>query len=77
LTLLHMDTTFRFNSFSASSCSPGLAWPTIHESFASSPFVDDDLILRAQYHHPNTGMMRRKRPDTPALSANTADTSQI
>jgi hypothetical protein len=39
--------------------------------------VDDDLILRAQYHHPNTGMMRRKRPDTPALSANTADTSQI
>jgi hypothetical protein len=77
LTLLHMDTTFRFNSFSASSCSPGLAWPKIHESFASSPFVDDDLILRAQYHHPNTSLMRRKRPDTPTLCANTADTSQI
>jgi hypothetical protein len=66
LTLLHMDTTFRFNSVSASSCSPGLAWPTIHRSFASSPFVDDDLVLRAQYHHPNTSLMRRKRPDTPS-----------
>jgi hypothetical protein len=73
LTLLHMDTTFRFNSVSASSCSPGLAWPTIHRSFASSPFVDDDIILRAQYHHPNTSFGRRKQPSNDIYPVSNAD----
>lgn len=52
LTLLHMDTTFRF--VHASGCAPGLAWPTIHRSFVPNKFVDDDLILRAQYHYHGT-----------------------
>lgn len=49
LTLLHMDTTFRF--VHASGCAPGLAWPTIQGSFVPGKFVDDDLVLRAQYHN--------------------------
>jgi hypothetical protein len=53
LTLLHMDTTFRFNGAGVKNSSPSLAWPTIHQSFPSNAFVDDDLILRACYHHPD------------------------
>jgi hypothetical protein len=53
LTLLHMDTTFRFNGACVKGSSPGLAWPTFHASFASNTFVDDDLILGTQYHHPS------------------------
>jgi hypothetical protein len=64
LTLLNIDTTFRFNSVRASACSPGLAWPTIITSFASVPFVDDDLILRAQYYYPNARSRAGKNPLT-------------
>lgn len=61
LTLLHMDTTFRFNGSCITNSSPGLAWPTIHQSFAANTFVDDDLILRAQYHHPDAGLKPGKQ----------------
>jgi hypothetical protein len=61
LTLLHMDTTFRFNSAYGNGSSPSLAWPKIHESFTSSTFVDDDLLLRAQFHHPDASLKPGKR----------------
>jgi hypothetical protein len=68
LTLLHMDTTFRFNSIRAASSSLGLAWPVIHRSFASCPFVDDDLILRAQYHQSNARFKSGKQRFTFSIS---------
>lgn len=61
LTLLHMDTTFRFEGACIKNSSPGLAWPTIHQSFAANTFVDDDLILRAQYHHPGASLKPGKQ----------------
>jgi hypothetical protein len=61
LTLLHMDTTFRFNSAFVNSSSPSLAWPTIHKSFASSTFVDDDLVLKVQFHHPDASLKPGKQ----------------
>jgi hypothetical protein len=60
LTLLHMDTTFRFNGAGVKNSSPGLAWPTIHQSFPSNAFVDNDLILRACYHHPDARLKTGK-----------------
>lgn len=68
LTLLHMDTTFRF--VHASGCAPGLAWPTIHESFVPSKFVDDDLILRAQYHCHGASFRKGERLITTSLVRN-------
>jgi len=68
LTLLHMDTTFRFNSARVTGSAPSLAWPTIHESFASGPFVDDDLLLRAQFHHPDASLKPGKQIVTPITS---------
>jgi len=61
LTLLHIDTTFRFKGACINSSSPGLAWPTIQESFASNAFVDDDFLLRAQYHHPDASLKPGKQ----------------
>ena len=53
LTLLHMDTTFRFTGACVNSSSPGLAWPAIQQFFTTKAFIDNDLILRAQYYHPD------------------------
>jgi hypothetical protein len=60
LTLLHMDTTFRFNGACVKNSSPGLAWPMIHASFAPKTFVDDDLILRTQYHNSDASLKSGK-----------------
>lgn len=60
LTLLHMDTTFRFNGTCVKNSSPGLAWPTIHASFAPKTFMDDDLILRTQYHNSDASLKSGK-----------------
>lgn len=74
LTLLHIDTTFRFTGACVNNSSPGLAWPEIHQSFTTRAFVDNDLVLRAQHHHPDASHKPGKRIVTTSESSSTLTT---
>jgi hypothetical protein len=45
ITLLHINTTWRFDTFATRLCSPTLAWPAIRTFFRAHNFVEADLIL--------------------------------
>lgn len=51
LTLLHIDTTWRFDGFESRLASPNLSWPAIRALFAPKTYVEADLILEEQYFH--------------------------
>ena len=53
LTLFHVDTTWRFDTFDTRRASPKLSWPTIRKFFTPGSFVEGDLILRDQHCHPD------------------------
>ena len=53
LTLLHIDTTWRFDGFNNRLASPKLSWPAIPKFYAPGTYVEADLILRDQ--HPVSG----------------------
>lgn len=77
LTLLHMDTTFRFTGACVENSSPGLAWPAIHQSLTTKAFVDNDLILRAQYHHPDASLKPGKKIVTTSESSSMLTSPKI
>lgn len=60
LTLLHVDTTWRFDSFESRLASPKLSWPAIRALFTPGTFVEADLILKDQYYHPDACRIPRK-----------------
>jgi hypothetical protein len=51
LTLLHIDTTWRFDEFENRQASPNLSWPIIRQFYTPGAFVEGDLILKDQYCH--------------------------
>jgi hypothetical protein len=60
LTLLHIDTTWRFDDFDNRQASPMLSWPAIRKFFTPGAFLEGDLILKDQYIHPDTSAIPRK-----------------
>lgn len=60
LTLILIDTTWRFDSFDTRRASPNLSWPAIRKFFTPGAFVEGDLILREQHCHPNALRILRK-----------------
>jgi hypothetical protein len=60
LSLLHIDTTWRFDDFENRQASPMLSWPAIRKFFTPGAFVEGDLILKDQYLHPDTSLIPRK-----------------
>lgn len=60
LTLLHIDTTWRFDSYESRLASPMLSWPTIRKLYTPSTFAEGDLILKDQYCHPDASRVPRK-----------------
>lgn len=60
LTLIHIDTTWRFDSHENRQASPMLSWPTIRKFYAPSAFLEGDLILKDQYCHPDASRVPRK-----------------
>lgn len=60
LTLFHVDTTWRFDTFDTRRASPKLSWPTIRKFFTPGSFVEGDLILRDQHCHPDALRTLRK-----------------
>jgi hypothetical protein len=53
LTLLHIDTTWRFDGFNNRLASPKLSWPAVSKFFTPGTYVEADLILKDQ--HPASG----------------------
>ncbi|KAM0717978.1 hypothetical protein Q7P37_006310 [Cladosporium fusiforme] len=51
LTLLHVDATWRFDTYENRLASPKLSWPTINQFFSPGSSIGVDLILRRQYYH--------------------------
>lgn len=49
LTLLHIDTTWRFDDFNNRLASPNLSWPAICKFYTPGTYVEADLILKDQY----------------------------
>jgi hypothetical protein len=49
LTLLHIDTTWRFDGFNNRLASPKLSWPAIPKFYTPGTYVEADLILKDQY----------------------------
>jgi hypothetical protein len=49
LTLLHIDTTWRFDGFNNRLASPKLSWPAVSKFFTPGTYVEADLILKDQY----------------------------
>ena len=60
LTLLHIDTTWRFDGFENRQASPMLSWPAIRKFFTPGAFLEGDLILKNQYIHPDANFIPRK-----------------
>lgn len=60
LALLHIDTTWRFDSFESRLASPNLSWPAIRAFFAPMTYVEADLILKEQYYQPDACRVPRK-----------------
>jgi len=60
LSLLHIDTTWRFDDFENRQASPMLSWPAIRRFFTPGAFLEGDLILKDQYLHPDTSLIPRK-----------------
>jgi hypothetical protein len=60
LTLLHIDTTWRFDEFENRQASPNLSWPIIRKFYTPGCFVEGDLILKDQYCHDDAGRVPRK-----------------
>lgn len=60
LTLLHVDTTWRFDSYDSRRASPKLSWPAIRRLFTPGAFVEGDLILRDQHCHRDAQRILRK-----------------
>lgn len=60
LTLLHIDTTWRFDDFENRQASPMLSWPAIRKFFTPGAFLEGDLILKDQYCHPDASRIPRK-----------------
>jgi hypothetical protein len=60
LTLLHIDTTWRFDDFANRLASPKLSWPAIRKFYIPGAFVEGDLILKDQYCQPDAGRIPRK-----------------
>ena len=60
LTLLHIDTTWRFDDFESRQVSPMLSWPAIRKFFTPGSFCEGDLILKDQYCHPTANLLARK-----------------
>jgi hypothetical protein len=60
LTLLHIDTTWRFDEFENRQASPNLSWPIIRQFYTPGAFVEGDLILKDQYCHEDAGRVPRK-----------------
>ena len=61
LTLLHINTTWRFDDFENRRASPMLSWPAIRKFFTPGAFVEGDLILKDQcYCHPEANLIPRK-----------------
>jgi hypothetical protein len=60
LSLLHIDTTWRFDDFENRQASPMLSWPAIRKFFTPGAFLEGDLILKDQYLHPDTSLIPRK-----------------
>lgn len=61
LTLLHIDTTWRFDGFENRQASPLLSWPAIRKFFTPGAFLEGDLILKDQYYcQPEASCMPRK-----------------
>ena len=55
LTLLHIDTRWRFDDFKTRQASPLLSWPAIRKFYTPKAFLEADLILKDQYSNPNAG----------------------
>lgn len=60
LTLLHIDTTWRFDNFENRLASPMLSWPAIRKLFTPGAFLEGDLILKDQYCHTSANVIPRK-----------------
>lgn len=60
LTLLHIDTTWRFDDFENRQASPMLSWPAIRNFYTPGAFLEGDLILNDQYIHPDANFISRK-----------------
>lgn len=60
LTLLHINTTWRFDSFENRQASPMLSWPAIRKFYTPGTFLEEDLILKDQYVHPAVHIIPRK-----------------
>lgn len=60
LALLHIDTTWRFDSFESRLASPNLSWPAIHAFFAPMTYIEADLILKEQYYQHDACRVPRK-----------------
>lgn len=60
LTLVHIDTTWRFDSFENRLASPKLSWPTLRELYTPGAFAEGDLILKDQCCHPDAKYIPRE-----------------
>lgn len=60
LSLISIDTTWRFDTFNNRVFSPSLIWPTIRKFFEHTSYVEADLILKDQHHKPHTGSLLSK-----------------
>ena len=60
LSLLHINTTWRFDDFENRQASPMLSWPAIRKFYTLGAFLEGDLILKDQYLHPDTSLVPRK-----------------
>lgn len=49
LTLIHIDTTWRFDDYNNRLASPNLAWPAICKFYTPGAYVEADLILKDQH----------------------------
>lgn len=62
LTLVHIDTTWRFEDINHSSAaSPKFSWPTIRKFYTPGAHLDTDLVLEAHHLSGDTRLLPRKR----------------
>jgi hypothetical protein len=67
LTLLHIDTTWRFDDFDNRLASPSLSWPAIRKFYTPGTHVEADLILRDQWLASDGCFVSRSKNNTSYL----------
>jgi hypothetical protein len=64
LTLIHIDTTWRFDGFDNRLASPNLSWPAISKFYTPGTYAESDLILKDQHFASDGCFVSRSKNNT-------------